>query len=231
MAFRNFRIMVCVTVGLVCTASYGEQLPELIVRLEKLDGKNPIRAMVHIEDRTSKTQDKDSKPLEKTELMITADANALTLTVTGEIPDTRIFREFSVLRAAELMHYGRSLADELAELKLVETRPDSHQGLSCTRWRLQSEQTQSKFGMSSTSRRDVELWIAADGYPVAASFKTQTKANVFLFKISSESARYQRYDRMGDRLVLILDRNETDVKTKAGDEKRTVTTAVETRKD
>lgn len=231
MAQNHFGGVIYVAVGLACAASYGQELPALVARLEKLDGRNPIRATVHIEDRTSRTQDKDSKPLEKAELLITADANTLSLTATGPISDTRVLREFSLLRAGELMHCGPALARELAELKLLERRPDSHQALSCTRWRLESEQKESKLWMSSTTRKDVELWVDADGYPVAASFKTQTKANVLLLKINSESTRYQRYARRADRLVVVLDRNDTDVKTKVGDEKRTVTTTVDVKED
>ncbi|MGD8501799.1 MAG: hypothetical protein PVJ86_14195, partial [Phycisphaerales bacterium] len=93
-----------------------------------------------------------------------------------------------------------------------------------------SEKKESKFGMSATSRRDVELWIDADGYPVAASFKVQNKGRILLFKFTSESARQQRYERLGGRLVLVFDNNETDAKSKAGDEKRTVTTTVEVKR-
>lgn len=231
MAQNSLTNVVCVAVALICAASDGKELPSLVARLQTLDGRNPIRATVHIEDRTTKTEDKDTKPLEKTDLMITADSNTLTLLVTGPMPDIRVLREFSLLRAAELVHYAQPLARELAELKLLEVRPDSHQGLSCTRWRMESEQKESKLWMSSTTRKDVELWIDADGYPVAASFKTQTKANVLLLKINSESVRYQRYARWKDRLVMVLDRNDTDVKTRVGDEKRTVTTTVDVRKN
>lgn len=227
MARNHFKGMVCVAVGLVCAASYGKELPNLVTRLQKLDGRNPIRAKVHIEDHTSRTEDKESKQIEKADLVIAADANTLSLSITGPIPDTRVLREFSLVRAAEIVHYAQPLARELAELKLLEMRLDSHQGLSCTRWRMESEKKESKLWMSSTTRKDVELWVDADGYPVAASFKTQTKANVLLLKINSESARYQRYARWADRLVVVLDRNDTDVKTKVGDEKRTVTTTVD----
>jgi hypothetical protein len=230
--------MVFIVVGLVCAAGYGEELPDLITRLQKLDGKDPIRGEVHIEDRTtstqekgSKQQEKGSKQLEKADLMVTADANALTLTVTGEVSNSRIFREFSLLRAGELVHYGPSLAREMDGLKLVEKLPDSYKGLSCTRWCLKSEKKESRFGMSSTRRRDVELWIDADGYPVAASFKIQNKGRMLLFKFTSESARQQRYERLGGRLVLVFDNNETDIKSKAGDEKRTVTTTIDVKKD
>ena len=85
--------------------------------------------------------------------------------------------------------------------------------------------------MSSTSLRDVELWIDADGYPVTASFKAQNKGRILLFKFTSESARQQRYERLGSRLVLVFDNNETDIKSKAGAEKRTVTTTVEVKKN
>jgi hypothetical protein len=115
----------------------------------------------------------------------------------------------------------------LAGLKLAENRPDTHQGVSCRRWRLKSEETQSKFGVKSTTLRNVELWLDANGYPLRASFKTQIKGRMLLFKFSSESARSQRYKRIGERLVLAFDKTETDTKSKAGQEKRTVTTTVE----
>jgi len=227
MAQNRLTNLVCVAVALICAASDGKELSSLVAQLQKLDGRNPIRASVHIEDRISKTEDKDSKQLEKADLMITADANTLTLSVTSPMPDIRVLREFSLLRAAELVDYAQPLTRELAGLKLLEMRPDAHQGLSCTRWRMESEQKESKLWMSSTTRKDVELWVDADGYPVAASFKTRAKANVLLLKINSESVRYQRYARSADRLLLVLDRNDTDVKTKVGDEKRTVTTTLD----
>jgi len=106
-----------------------------------------------------------------------------------------------------------------------------HQGVACRHWRLKSEKKEKKFGISSTTVRDVELWIDADGYPEAGSFKTQTKGRLLLFKFSAGSTRNQRYQRLGGRLVLVLDRTETDVKSKAGDEKRTVTTTVTVKKN
>ena len=51
---------------------------------------------------------------------------------------------------------------------------------------------------------------------MAGSFKAQTKGRLLLFKFNSESVREQRYQRLGGRLVLVFDRNETDVKSKAG---------------
>lgn len=231
MVHNCFMKTVYVVFGLVCAASYGKELPDLIARLEKLDGKDSIRGVVRIEDRTTRTQEKVSKQLEKADLTITADANTLALTVTGEVSNSRIFREFSLFRAGELVHYGPSLVRELEGLKLVEKLPDSNKESSCTRWCLKSEKKESKFGMSSTTRRDVELLIDADGYPVAASFKIQNKGRMLLFTFTSESARRQRYERLGSRLVLVFDNSETDTKSKAGDEKRTVTTTVDVKKE
>jgi hypothetical protein len=223
--------MVFVVVGLVCSVACGEELLDLIKRLEKLNGNNSIHAVVRIEDRMPKIQDKESKLLEKADFVITADANALTLTVAGKISDTRLFREFSLLRAGELVHYGPHLARDLDGLKLVENRAGSHQGVSCRHWRLKSEQKQKQFGVSSTTVRDVALWIDANGYPLAGSFKTQTKGRMLLFKFDAGSTRNQHYQRLGTRLVLVLDKNETDVKSRAGNQKRTVTTTVEVKKD
>ena len=231
MAPKSFRNIFIAVVGLICSIGYGDEVADLIARLEKLDGKDSIRAMVHIDDNVSKVQDEKSKLLEKVDFVITADANTLTLTVAGKISNNRLFREFSMLRAGELAQYGLNLANELDGLKLVENAPDVYRGVSCKRWRLKSQRKESKFGISSTTLRDVELWIDAEGYPVAGSFKAQTKGRLLLFKFNSESAREQRYQRMGSRLVLVFDKNETDIKSKAGDQKRTVTTTVEVKQN
>ena len=222
---------ICILIGLLCATGYGAGLPDLIARLEKLDGKTSIHAAAHIEDRTSRKDDEAGEPLEKADLTITADANALAVAVAGKISDSRVFREFSVLRAGELAQYGPHLARELDGLKLVENRAGSHQGVSCRHWRLKSEEKQKKFGFTTSTVRNVELWIDADGYPVAGSFKTQTKGRMLLFKFSAGSTRNQLYQRLRARLVLVLDRNETDVNSKAGKEKRTVTTTVTVKED
>jgi hypothetical protein len=231
MSHKSFRNIIFAVVGLICGVSYGDQVSDLVARLEKLDGKDSIRAMVHIGDRVSKVQDEQSKLLEEADFVITADANSLTLMVAGKISNNRLFGEFSMLRAGQLAQYGQHLARELDGLKLLENEPDVYQGVSCNRWRLKSERKESKFGISSTTLRDVQLWINAEGYPIAGSFKTKVKGRMLLFKFNSESAREQRYQRMGDRLVLVFDRNETDIKSKAGDQKRTVTTTVEVRQN
>jgi hypothetical protein len=231
MAHKFFRNIIFAGIGLICGVGYGGEVADLVARLEKLEGKDLIRAMVHIDDRVSKVQDEESKPLENADFVITADANALTLMVVGKISNNRLFRDFSMLRAGELVQYGQQLAHELDGLKMVENGPDVYQGVSCKRWRLKSERKESKFGISSTTLRDVELWIDAEGYPVAGSFKAQTEGRMLVFKFSSESAREQHYQRLGGRLVLVFDRDETDVKSKAGEQKRTITTTVEVKQN
>ena len=228
---ESFKSIFVAVVVLICGIGYGGQVADLVARLEKLDGKDSISAMVHISDRVSRIQDEESKLLEKADFLITADANTLTLTCDDKILNNRLFREFSMLRAGQLVHYGPHLARELDGLKLVENEPDVYQGFSCKRWRLKSELKESKFGIKSTTLRDVEIWIDNEGYPVAVSFKTQTKGRMLLFKFNSESKREQRYQRLGGRLVLIFDKNETDIKSKAGGQKRTITTTVEFRQN
>ena len=231
MGSKRFRNLLLVIVGLACGVGNAAQLPDLMARLKKLNGNGAVCAAVHIEDRTSKkAEDLDGKPLEKANFTITADANTLTVAVAGKISDSRVFREFSVLRAGELAHCGPHLARELEGLKPVENRAGSHKGVSCRHWRLKSEKKEKRFGISSITVRDVELWIDAEGYPLAGSFKTQTKGRLLLFKFSAGSTRSQRYQRLGTRLVLVLDKKETDVKSKAGDEKRTITTTVKVKK-
>jgi len=96
---------------------------------------------------------------------------------------------------------------------------------------LKSEEKQKKFGVSSTTVRDVELWVGADRYPMAAVFMTQAQGRMLLFKFSAGAIRSQRYQRSGFRLVLVFDKNDTDVESKAGNEKRTVTTTVEVKEN
>jgi hypothetical protein len=226
MTYKYAKVTVLVLVGLLCCGSYRAELPNLVARLEKLDGKGAICGAVHIEDRTSRKDDESGKPLEKADFEIVADPNVLTVTVVGKISDSRVYREFSLLRAAEVAQYGPRLAGELEGLTLIDSRAGSYEGVACRHWRLKSEKKEKKFGISSTTIRDVELWIDVDGYPLAGSFKTESKGRMLLFKFSADSTRSQRYERSGNRLVLVLDKNESDVKSKAGAEKRTVTTTV-----
>ncbi len=230
MGSRHFRNLVFVVIGLACGVGHGAELPDLMARLKKLDGTGTVCATVSIEDRTSKKEDLDGKPVEKADFTVTADANSLTVTVAGKVSDSRVYREFSVLRAGELAQYGPHLARQLDGLKLIDNRAGKYQGIACRHWRLKSEKKEKKFGFSTSTVRDVELWIDTNGYPVAGSFKTQTNGRMLLFKFSAGSTRSQRYERLGTRLLLVMDKNETDVKSKAGDEKRTITTTVEVKK-
>jgi len=231
MTTKYFRTTLFVIAGMLCAASYGEELPELISRLQKTNGNGPVLGMVHIEDHMSKKKDESSKKPEKADLIITADANTLTVSVSGDITESRIFREFSLLRAKELVSYGPALASKLAEMKLVERGTDTHEGKPCNLWRLKSEKKESKLGMSATQRRDLELKIDAEGYPVAGSFKTQVVSKILFIKISSESHCEQHYERSGGRLMLVFDKREESVKHGKSTDKRIVTTTVEVKKD
>ena len=224
----HFTKALLITLGLLGRFAYSAELPDLIAKLEKLDAQNAVTLTVHIVDQRSRTEeDKDVKPIEKGNFSIAANAEELTVAVAGKMSDTRVFQDFSVLRAGTLAHYAPQLAQDLAGLKLLENHPDTQQGVGCRRWRLKSEEKQSRFGVKSTTLRNVQLWLDAQGYPVRAAFKTKITGRMLLFKFSSESTRNQQFKRMGDRLVLTLDKNKTETKSKAGAEKRTVTTTVE----
>jgi hypothetical protein len=230
MARNCYRYTALAIVALIGVAGQGAEPADLIARLKKLDADNTILATVHVEDRTSRTDDEGSKPLEKGDFAITAEPNALTVAVTGKILDSRVSREFSLLRAGELAHCAVHLAKGMDGLKLIENRAGSYLGVLCRHWRLKSEEKESKFGFSSTTIKDVELWVDSDGYPIAGVFKTQAKGKMLLFKFSAESVRRQRYQRVGTRLALVLDKNQTDMSSKAGKEKRMIITTVKLKK-
>jgi hypothetical protein len=232
MVSNHFRNIVCIAVGLICAVSYGQELPDLIGKLEKLEGNGPFHGVVHIEDRTSNTKNQAPQKCDKADLQITAKANTLALTVSGKISNRSVLKGFSLLRASELVNYGPALARELAGMKLVERLPDSYQGVACTKWRLKSQEKKSKLGISATRRQDVELWIDPNGYPMAASFKMRSESRVFLMKAKYESAHEQRYKRLGGRLILVFDRrDETARQGKSKSDKRVITTTVEGKKD
>jgi len=99
--------MLLIAVGLFCHIGYAAELSDLISRLEKLEGQDAVSLTVHVVDHRSRTEeDKGVKPIEKGDFTITADAKALTVTVAGKMSDTRVFQEFSVLRAGTLAHYA-----------------------------------------------------------------------------------------------------------------------------
>lgn len=229
---RCLRSIVCLTVGLICATGYGEELPDLIAKLEKLEGNGPFHGVVHIEDRTSGAKNQAPQKCDRADLEITAKANMLALTVSGKIADSSILRGFLLLRASELVNYGPALARELAGMKLVERLPDSYQGVACTKWRLKSQEKKSMLGISATRRQDVELWIDPNGYPMAASFRMRSEGRILLMKVKYESAHEQRYKRLGGRLILVFDRrDETAHQGKSKSDKRVITTTVKGRKD
>ncbi len=47
MAPKSFRNIFFAVVGLICGVGYGAEIADLVARLEKLDEKDSIRAMVH----------------------------------------------------------------------------------------------------------------------------------------------------------------------------------------
>lgn len=232
MIHNRFWNTIGLVIGLLCASSYGEELTDLITQLQKIEANRPLCAVVHIEACTPETEPKEgSQKLEKADLIITSDPNALTLHVEGDISNAGVLGEFSLLRANELVHYGPSLARELAGLKLVKKSSDSLKGIPCVRWYLRAEEKQSHFGMSATLQRDVELWVDAEGYPIAASFKKQGEGKVLLFRQSRTSTREQRYERYGDRLILVFDKQDDTIRqseSKGG--KRIVTTTLEVKK-
>ena len=191
MARKCYRNTVLTIVALIGVVGYGAEPADLIARLKKLDGNSTIRAAVHVDDRTSRTDDENYKPREEGHFAITAEPNALSVAVVGKIRDSRVFKDFSLLRAGELAHYAPQLARELDGLKLVENRAGSYLGVSCRHWRLKSEEKESKFGFSSTTTKNVELWIDSDGYPIAAVFKTQAKGKMpcVIFKFDRKPIR------------------------------------------
>jgi hypothetical protein len=244
--FSNIsRKLLPVIIGIVCSSSYGIELPDLIAKLKKLDGRDSLQVSVHITDNTKGQKDKKSQQFES-DFKVQSDANNITVTYQGDISkmaagaaaqnlstydqasNSKILQEFSLLRAGEIINCGPILSEGLKDMKLIDSRTEQLDGQSCTMLHLKSEQKHSQSGANVTIKLDTQLWIDGDGYPIAATFKTQANISMLLvFKFSSESERRQRFKRVGNRLILTLDKNEMDVKTDEGNTKRTVTTTVQ----
>jgi hypothetical protein len=204
---------------------HAQDVPALTARLGSLGGKDALRVTVVVEAATTAGESKTAPESEKLHLSIARDPAGLSLTVAEEVADTRLFQEFSLFRANEIIHRGASLARELTGMQLVESGAASREGVPCTRWLLQADETHSQSGATAKIHRTVELWLDADGYPVAASFTTQVRVRMLLFKMTRESKREQRYRHVGDHLVLTLDKTEdTEGDGKSKDAKRTITT-------
>ena len=218
---------ILVVLTLISVTGYGAEMADLIARLKKLEGKSTIQAAVHVEDRLLKVDDKDIKPLETGNLMITADQHTLAITVTGKVPDSRVYKEFAPFRAAELTHCAPHLVKELDGLKLIENRTSLYEGVACTRWHLKSEEKQKKSGVSVTVTKDVELYIDSHGYPLASVFRIKSKGGKLFFKFSAEALRRQHYRIVGNRFVIVYEKNETDINSSVRKEKRTITTTIE----
>jgi len=248
MARDNVKSILVIILCFSCSVCLGAELQDLIKTLNALEGKDEVRTRIRIENLTSTAKGKNTNKVE-TEFLVNADADTLSVTYKGDISeitsdpnagssgfdgdisDARNFQNFSLFRAAELIHYGPTLARELKGMKLTKKKSDKYQNIACTLWELNSKETQKTSGVKSTTKREVKLWIDEEGYPVGGEFKTEVTAKIFLlFKINSETLRKQSYKKYGDRLVLTLNNNETDLETDEENMKQTVTTTVEIEK-
>ncbi len=244
MAKNNIKSIFVIILCFSCSVGFSDELQDLLETLNALEGKDEILTTVRIENLTSTAKGKKTNKIES-EFVVNADVDTLSISYEGDITeitsdpnagssgfggdisDSRNFQDFSLFRAAELIHYGPTLARELDGMKLVKKRSDKYQDAACTLWKLNSKETQKISGVKSTTKRDVKLWIDKEGYPVGGEFQTKITAKIFLiFKINSETMRKQSYQRHGDRLVLTLDKNETDFETDEENMKQTVTTTV-----
>lgn len=226
---HSVEMMVGVIAASVCLPVHAQDLAGLTRKLRGMPGKDPICISVRVEASTAtKDGQETANPKTTLDVRIESDANSFALAVPGRVPYNRLGREFSLLRASELTHYGPSLANELAGMELIDTRDDSLESVPCTRWHLQAEETRAQSGARAIVRKDVKLWIDADGYPMAASFKKQGESRLLLIKMTRKSSREQRYTRHGDRLVLVMDKtDEAEDRGKSKGARRVVTTTVE----
>jgi hypothetical protein len=225
MSTYSLRPMIAVIVLSSGLSVQAQDLSALTTRLKNLRSKDALRVEVLVEAGAGAGETGEPPESEKLHLILASDPNGLRLTVPGEVADTRLYREFSLFRASEIMHCAPSLVRELAGMELVESGPDSRDGVPCTRWHLQADEKLSQSGVTAKVHKDVAIWIDADGYPLAVSFKKQAESRMLFFKMTRESAREQAYRRCGDRLVLVWDRTtEADGDGKSRGAKRTVTT-------
>ena len=224
----SLRSMVGVVVLLSGLSVQAQDLSTLTAKLKNLRGKDALRVAVLVEVGAAAGGTNKPSESEKLYVSLASDPNGLRLVVPGEVADTRLFREFSLFRASEIVHCAPALVRELAGMELVESRPDSREGVPCTRWHFQADEKLSQSGVTAKVHKEVEIWIDTDGYPMAASFKKQAESRMLLFKMTRESAREQGYKRCGDHLVLVRDRTEeADGDGKSRGAKRTVTTTTQ----
>jgi len=219
--FRRYIIAIVIVV-FANGVLFGEEPNDLIDRLYKLVGDNPVCTAVNIEYCTSEAG--MSKKIEQADLVLTVNTYVFAVTIKDNLSprqsgpeqgekvraSAKILKDFSLFRASELLNYGPSLAHELKGLKLVEKTSSSYEGISCVRWRLQTKENMSMLGLGVKIRHEVDLWIDVSGYPIAALFKSEKKGRLGFVKFISVSKRKQRFEQSGRRLILVFEKDEED---------------------
>jgi len=209
----------------LCAVSQGNELTELIASLQQLEGVNAVNVDVHIESVDAAK----SKTAQHLNAVVCVDANTMRLTVAKGSLKSRLLSELSLTRAVELLNYGPCLADDLNGLTLTKKSAAQYLGEPCQKWYLEANKKKSSFGIKASRKQTMNLWVDAQGYPLKADMKTVTVAGIAFVKQTSESRREQRYQRIGDRLVLNYDDEETMVKhgKKGGYTQQLTTTVTE----
>ena len=221
---RQLNTLLWIILLMLCSPVPAEDLASLLTRLKALDGTEPIRAIVTME---KECPDQNNVPqLETAKFNIANDANGLSLTMSREASHADVLSNLSLHRVHELISYASTLVDELKDLKLVKRIPDTYADIACQHWQFEHEKKESKLGVKAAVSRNVDIWTDNDGYPIAASFKILSDVKILFWKHHQESTRPQRYQRCGNRLILIEDKQTSSIKQGKVTINNTVTTHV-----
>jgi hypothetical protein len=236
--------------AIVAGPALGQDVARLRERLNGCWGNEPIQVAVRVEQRGGvkavSSPTAPAAPETAANFEIGAANNMLTVRlaedqVRQEDPALRKAKapnaaadglaDVSLSRVAAFVNYGPALARALDGFRLEGRKPDACQGVPCTKWSLSQTENASAMGMSMKQSATWEIWMDAEGYPVAAERTEQTKTKALFVSTTSTSRTWCRFQRHGHRLVLVFEQTKGNHEVAGSQVSVTTTTTVGLKKD
>jgi hypothetical protein len=208
---------------LAATALHADALSDLRTALQRLQGREPIKARVEVSSTTQDGSGKKAKTRQNRSAVLVEDGPAgLRLGWTAEqmeaaraearnrraeaeaaTPNLDALRALNAEDASELLGAAPALLLKLSQVKVLEERPEVFAGRPTRFLHLQLEpvlNAEAREVMKKYEQR-LKVWLDADGTPLATEESLEFKGSKFLISFGGASKEHCTYRKVGARLV------------------------------
>ena len=216
---------------LACLPIRADGLGDLHAVLKRLQGTDPVKATVEFTFWRQTTEDGGPVTLQgsvttraedgpqglrigwdrATMQAAEAEQRATSLAPSRQAPTAQIMKSLTALDIAEHLHEGDTLDRLLLQATLVETRPDTWEGKPATLLVFHTVPVITPPSLRRSVKEIIaqaQLWLGADGVPLAYRSDVTYKGSRFLIRFQGLQKEEIHFLRSGNRLVGVWASNE-----------------------